>query len=59
MAFQVKTIKQSELTAECWLVQIWGSDVCKTCDVRNTSECGGKHIRKTKKNSKGYAVPLN
>lgn len=54
----VTQIKQAELTGECWLVQAWGLDQCKTCDVKDTSECGGKNIRSTGKNTKGLQVPL-
>ena len=43
---KVKSIKQSELTSECWLIQIWGLSACKTCEVKDTEECGGKAIRK-------------
>ena len=42
---KVKTMKQSELTSECWLIQMWGINQCKTCEAFNTDECGGQKIR--------------
>ena len=56
---ELKTIKQSELSSECWLIQIWRPGSCGSCDVKNTKECGGKKIRKTGKNEKNFMVPLN
>jgi len=55
---KAKTVTQSQMTEECWLVQIWGLSYCKTCEYRDTPDCGGKEVRKTGKNSKGYSVPL-
>jgi len=55
---QARSIPQSELTAECWLVQMSGLDRCKLCEFVDTEECGGADIRKTGKNEKGYKVPL-
>ena len=55
---ETKTIKQSDLTSECWSVQFWGLDRCKTCEYKGKKECGGKNIIKTKKNEKGLEVPL-
>ena len=55
---EVRSIMQSDLTEECWLVQVWGLKKCQTCPTRNTAECGGKEIRKTGKNRKGFSVPL-
>ena len=43
---KVKTIDQSKLTSDCWLIQIYGIEACKTCEVRGTDECGGKEILK-------------
>ena len=56
---QVKTISQANLTPECWNVQVWGLEKCKTCEYRKSKECGGKNIRKTGKNAKGLTVPIN
>ena len=42
---EVKVIKQSDLTSECWLIQRFGISSCKTCEVLNTPECGGKDTR--------------
>ena len=55
---QVKSIKQSDLTAECWAVQMWGIGKCEKCEFRNTPDCGGKEIRKTGKNQIGTVVPI-
>jgi len=41
-----KTIKQTDLTSECWSIQIWGITACQTCEFLDTDECGGKRIRK-------------
>jgi len=53
-----RSISQSELSAECWLVQMSGLDRCLKCEFADTDECGGKDIRKTGKNEKGFKVPL-
>jgi len=42
----VKTVNQSDLTSECWIIQMFGIDECKTCEYFNTDECGGQEIRK-------------
>ena len=46
------------MTDECWTVQFQGLKACETCPLKDTDDCGGKEIRKTGKNSKGYKVPL-
>lgn len=56
-------ISQNHLTDECLLVQAWGLGECESCRCRGSKEtphwnCGGKKIRKTGRNSKGYSVPL-
>ncbi len=53
-----RSIPQSELTSECWLVQFNGLSICNDCTVAGTDECGGLDIRSTGKNSKGFAVPI-
>lgn len=58
MRVQSKSIPQAHLSSECWSVQFHGLGYCKTCELRDTPECGGKKIRETRKNSKGYEVPL-
>jgi hypothetical protein len=55
---EVKSIKQSDLTGECWIVQFSGIKACEECEYLNTSDCGGKKIRKTLMNEKGKKVPL-
>lgn len=52
------TIDQASMTAECWSVQIKGLEACKSCELRDTDDCGGENIRKTGKNEKGFPVPL-
>ena len=41
-----KTIKQSDLTADCWPVQFWGLSACDGCEFLGKRDCGGKSIRK-------------
>ncbi len=48
----------NQYTIECMSVQMFGLDHCKNCDLANTSHCGGKWIRETGKNRKGFAVPI-
>lgn len=43
---ETKTIDQSKLTSECWLIQFNGLVACDTCEYLNHKECGGKKIRK-------------
>lgn len=56
---EVKTVHQNNLTSECWLVQFRGLKACEDCEVLDTSECGGKQIRKTLLNAKGLHVPIS
>jgi hypothetical protein len=53
-----RIIPQKDLTSECWGVQMQGLSACKSCEFRDTEECGGKKIRESKKNEKGKRVPL-
>jgi len=55
---KVKQINQNQLTEECWLIQMWGLESCKNCEAFETEDCGGKEILKTKKNNRGFTVPL-
>jgi len=32
------------------MIQIFGLEACKTCEFKNTEECGGKEIIKKLKN---------
>lgn len=41
-----KVIDQSKLTSDCWLIQFEGLVACESCPARDTSDCGGKVIRK-------------
>ncbi len=43
---ETKVVKQSDLTADCWPVQVWGISACDDCVALNTTNCGGKSIRK-------------
>lgn len=54
----VKTVKQAELSSECWVVQFEGLSACETCELRDTEECGGPSIRKSGKNELGNDVPV-
>ena len=53
---KVKTVKQSDLSSECFIIQMWGLSACETCQFLNTKDCGGKEIRKTKMNEKGKKI---
>ena len=53
-----RTIKQKNLTSECWSVQFSGLEYCDTCEFKDTKNCGGQKIRKTGKNDKGIKVPI-
>jgi len=53
---EVKTFPQSKLSAECWSVQMWGTDHCKECEFYGTEDCGGTEILKTGKNENGVEV---
>jgi len=59
MTVTVRTIKQNNLTSECWTIQMQGIDACNTCKYKDTDECGGKEIRKTLQNEKGLNVPID
>jgi len=54
----VKMVPQNKMSGECWSIQIWGPIRCTDCEYKDTDECGGKEIRKTGRNEKGYEVPL-
>lgn len=54
-----KKVRQQDLSAECWNVQVWGFDACNTCELLNTPDCGGQNIRRTGENSKGIPIPIN
>lgn len=53
-----RTIQQGNLSSECWNVQVWGIERCRTCELKDNEECGGKNIIKTGKNDKGIGVPI-
>ncbi len=56
---KTRTISQGNLTAECWTVQLRGTESCDECEYRDTEECGGKEIRLSGRNNKGIEVPLS
>lgn len=56
---KIKIISQKMLSAECWLVQVWGTDACKECEFRGSHECGGQKILKRGKNALGCEIPLS
>jgi hypothetical protein len=48
-----KEIDQSTLTSDCWIVQFEGLNACKTCQYKNTKDCGGgETLKQLKKKSK-------
>lgn len=53
-----RVIPSKDLTPECWSVQMNGLTACKTCEYKDTDQCGGKKIRESKKNAKGVRIPL-
>lgn len=55
---QARTVRQSELTEGCWLVQCFRVEHCLECEHRDTPDCGGEEIRRTGKNALGHSVPL-
>jgi len=55
---KTKIISQEMLSAECWLVQVWGIEACKDCAYRGSNECGGKQILISGKNELGHGIPL-
>jgi len=56
---RMRQVRQSNLSAECMLIQVWGPSSCDTCEVRGTPQCGGQNIRKTGKNENGLEVPVS
>ena len=58
---QLRTIKQSELDASCWGIQLWGKEHCQECEYNNTPDCGGnrgntKLIREDKRQVKSKVL---
>ena len=41
---KVKQVRQADMTAACFGVQVWGLTACSHCSYRNTDDCGGKEI---------------
>ena len=44
-----KQVDQNSMTSDCWLIQFNGLSACDTCELRNTSDCGGGKTLKTLK----------
>jgi len=55
---KARSIPQSQMSSECWLIQFRGPEACRTCEFKGKSSCGGKKIRKIGKNEKDFIVPL-
>lgn len=53
---KTRQLDQRQLSDECWGIQMWGTEECSRCCYLNTKDCGGKNIRKTGKNNKGFAI---
>lgn len=58
MQGMVRKVNQSDLSSECFMVQVWGPDRCKTCEFQGKKDCGGQNILRTGHNEKGHLVPL-
>lgn len=41
---KVKSIRQADLTSDCWGIQMWGLSACEECDYKGTDLCGGEAI---------------
>jgi hypothetical protein len=41
-----KIVMQSDLSSDCWTIQIWGLTRCRECEYLATEECGGYRIRR-------------
>lgn len=52
------TIDQSQLTTECWDLQIFGKEKCVTCPEHGRRSCNGQSILRLGRNRKGLTVPL-
>lgn len=39
------TVKQSEMTADCFFVQVRGLAACESCEQLGRKECGGVAVR--------------
>jgi hypothetical protein len=37
----MKEFNQSDLTSDCWNIQIWGLDTCNKCESKGKKSCGG------------------
>ena len=59
MLTSTEIARLERLTKECHDIQLWGKKVCKDCLLKNNRRCGGKQIKKTGKNSKGFVVPVD
>ena len=53
-----RMVRRSQLSSECWGIQLLGLCHCTDCEYLNTKHCTGKCIRRTGKNANGFSVPL-
>jgi hypothetical protein len=55
---QARRVRQSNLSAECFMVQVFGEHACEDCEYRGTPDCGGQNVLRTGRNEHGHAVPV-
>lgn len=54
-----RVFEQTDLSSECFHVQMQGLKACGGCELRDTDDCGGEQIRETGGwNERGKKVPL-
>jgi len=41
---KIKSIRQADLTSDCWMIQFQGIEACMDCEFRGTDDCGGVEI---------------
>lgn len=55
---RARQVRQSNLSAECFMVQVFGETACADCEYRGTPDCGGQNVLRTGRNEHGHAVPV-
>jgi hypothetical protein len=58
MEMRKRVVNQGALSAECWMVQVFGVEYCKGCEYLHTEECGGQDILEKGENDKGIKIPI-
>jgi len=54
-----REFEQTDISSECFHVQMQGLKACDGCELRDTEDCGGVEIRMSGGwNEKGKKVPL-